>query len=48
MLSIGAVPKPELSHQAQAELKIPEHRADVAIIPLYRRDSLRNFIEFVS
>jgi len=32
MLSIGAVPKPELSHQAQAGLKIPEHRADIAII----------------
>jgi len=32
MLSLGAVPKPELSHQAQATLKIPEHRADVAII----------------
>jgi hypothetical protein len=24
------MPKPELSHQAQANLKIPEHRADVA------------------
>jgi len=33
MLSLCAVPKPELSHQAQAELKIPEHRAGVAIIP---------------
>jgi hypothetical protein len=33
MLSLGAVPKPELTHQDQAELMIPEHRADLAIIP---------------
>jgi len=33
MLSLGAVPKPELSHEAQTELKIPEHGADIAIIP---------------
>jgi hypothetical protein len=33
MLSLGAVPKPELSRQEQANLKIPEHRADVAILP---------------
>jgi len=31
MPSLGAVPKPELSHQAQAEFEIPEHCADVAI-----------------
>jgi hypothetical protein len=33
MLSLGAVPKPELTHQDQAELKIPEHRVDLAILP---------------
>jgi hypothetical protein len=33
MLSLGAEPKPELSHQEQANLRIPEHRADVAILP---------------
>jgi hypothetical protein len=34
LLSLGAVPKPELRHHTQTDRKVPEHRADVTVIPV--------------